>query len=143
MRIREVVKESLLSALVQKDQQERQQYQNFVKSKASGDWNKGATLYAQAKHRPANDIFGERARLNQFIQAQFDFSKFGPEDWDHYWTLAQHCDFDRNFQKKALQKIEQHLGTESEQYKYLYDRISCGLTGKQKFGTQDVCQLDR
>lgn len=143
MRVKEVIVESLLSALVQQDQSERQQYQTFVKTQAGGDWNKGAQMYARAKRRPANDIFGERARLNKFIQTKFDFATFTPEDWNNYWTLAQHCDFDRNFQKQALAAIEQNLGQDSEQYKYLYDRISCGLTGKQKFGTQDVCQLDK
>jgi len=33
-----VVNENLLSQLVAKDQQERQEYQKFVKSKAGGDW---------------------------------------------------------------------------------------------------------
>lgn len=142
MKVNEILSESVLSNLVQQDQSERQQYQTFVKTKAGGDWDKGAELYAQWKHRPADDIFGERARLTRFISTQFDFSKFSPEDWNNYWTLAQHCDFDRNFQKQALAVIAKSLGQNSEQYKYLHDRISCGLTGKQQFGTQDICQID-
>jgi hypothetical protein len=52
--------------------------------------------------------------------------------------LAQHCDDNRDFQKNALSIIKKYQGTDHSHYKYLYDRISMGLTGKQKYGTQNV-----
>jgi predicted transcriptional regulator len=69
---------------------------------------------------------------------KFDFDKFTDEDWDNYWLLAQHCDDNRDFQKNALSIIKKYQGTDHSHYKYLYDRISMGLTGKQKYGTQNV-----
>ena len=100
-------------------------------------------MYAQLKKRPSNDIFGDTERLNQFIETKFDFTKFTNDDWDNYWLLAQHCDHNRNFQKQALATIAKYQGTDHSHYKYLYDRISCGTTGQQKYGTQDVCGKDR
>jgi len=129
--------QSLLS-MVNQDQSERNEYKNFVKSQAGGDWSKGAKMYAQIKKRPSNDIFGDASRLNQFMKMKFDFDKFTDEDWDNYWLLAQHCDDNRNFQKNALSIIKKYQGTDHSHYKYLYDRISMGLTGKQKYGTQNT-----
>ena len=131
-----------LSSLVAQDQSERNEYKNFVKSQAGGDWSKGAKMYAQLKKRPSNDIFGDAARLNQFMKMKFDFDKFTDEDWDNYWLLAQHCDDNRDFQKNALSIIKKYQGTDHSHYKYLYDRISMGLTGKQKYGTQNVKEQD-
>jgi hypothetical protein len=127
-----------LSSMVNQDQSERNEYKNFVKSQAGGDWSKGAKMYAQLKKRPSNDIFGDASRLNQFMKMKFDFDKFTNEDWDNYWLLAQHCDDNRDFQKNALSIIKEYQGTDNSHYKYLYDRISMGLTGKQKYGTQNV-----
>lgn len=131
-----------LSSLVAQDQSERNEYKNFVKSQAGGDWSKGAKMYAQLKKRPSNDIFGDATRLNQFMKMKFDFDKFTDEDWDNYWLLAQHCDDNRDFQKNALSIIKKYQGTDHSHYKYLYDRISMGLTGKQKYGTQNVKEQD-
>lgn len=142
MLINEILVENLLATLVAQDQKERKNYQAFVQAKAGGDYTRGAKLYAQAKNRPANDVFGERSRLAQFINTKFDYSKFSKTDWENYWLLAQHCDFNRPFQQQALKLIQQYLGAESEEYQYLYDRISCGLTGTQKYGTQDGCSKD-
>jgi hypothetical protein len=136
--VAEGLNESLLSSLVSQDQAERNEYKNFVKSQAGGDWAKGAKMYAQLKKRPSDDIFGDTARLNQFMKMKFDFDKFTDEDWDNYWLLAQHCDDNRDFQKNALSIIKKYQGTDNSHYKYLYDRISMGLTGKQKYGTQNV-----
>ena len=134
------IKESFgpLSSMVNQDQVERNEYKNFVKSKANGDWNKGAEMYAQLKKRPTDDIFGDAERLNQFMKMKFNFDKFTDEDWNNYWLLAQHCDTNRNFQKQALAIIKKYQGEDNSHYKYLYDRISVGLTGKQKYGTQNI-----
>jgi hypothetical protein len=134
--------EQSLSSMVNQDQSERNEYKNFVKSQAGGDWSKGAKMYAQLKKRPSNDIFGDASRLNQFMKMKFDFDKFTDEDWDNYWLLAQHCDDNRDFQKNALSIIKKYQGTDHSHYKYLYDRISMGLTGKQKYGTQNVKEQD-
>jgi hypothetical protein len=127
-----------LSSMVTQDQAERNEYKNFVQSKAGGDWNKGAEMYAQLKKRPSDDIFGDAERLNQFMKMKFDFNNFTNKDWNNYWLLAQHCDDNRDFQKNALSIIKKYQGKDNSHYKYLYDRISVGLTGKQKYGTQNI-----
>lgn len=142
MKLNQLVFENILSSLVSQDQRERQEYQNFVKTRTNGDWNKGAQLYAQFKKRSPTDIFGERQRLNSFVKMKFDFSKFSKQDWHNYWILVQHCDFDRKFQQNALNLIAKGVGQNSEEFKYLSDRISCALTGNQKYGTQDICKID-
>lgn len=142
MRIDEVTLGSaLLKSLERLDQRERSQYGKFVQNKAGGDWSKGAELYAKSKNRKTDDVFGERGRLEIFTNTDFDFSSFDKTDWSNYHLLVQHCDFDRDFQKKALQIIAKYQG-ENEQYKYLYDRISCGLNGTQKYNTQSICKKD-
>jgi hypothetical protein len=132
----------MLSALVAQDQGERKAYQSFVKTKANGDWNKGAQMYAKLHNRNTDDIFGEKDRLQKFIEAKFDFKTFTQDDWKNYWLLAQHCDHDRQFQQKALNAIAKYVDKESNEFKYLSDRISCGLHGTQKYGTQDICNKD-
>lgn len=131
-----------LSSLVNQDQAERNEYSQFVKSQADGDWSRGAKMYAQSKNRSSDDIFGEKERLQQFMKMKFDFDKFNDSDWDDYWLLSQHCDSDRTFQKHALATIKKYQGKDHKNYQYLYDRISCGLTGSQRYGTQNVCKID-
>jgi hypothetical protein len=145
MKIQELLSESnaasIMQSLVSKDQSERQEYANFVKTKMNGDYDAAAKKYAELKNRPEDDIFGERQRLKSFIkQSQsFDYKEFTDSDWQNFWLLAQHADFDVGFQKSALEKIKAKFGTNSQNYKYLHDRITCNTTGTQKYGTQDVC----
>jgi hypothetical protein len=131
---------NLLSQMVKDDQSERRRYSNFVLSKFDGDYEKGAKEFAKINNRDTNDIFNDSVRLKKFTQIEFDFKLFTEKDWENYWLLAQHSDLYPEFQKKALNLIEKHLGTNSELYCYLYDRISCRESGKQKYGTQDICE---
>ena len=139
MRVHEVITEGMLDSLAQADQAERTAYQKFVADQAGGDWKKGAQLYAQLKKRPADDIFGDAERLQQFMKTQFDFAEFSAQDWRNYWLLSQHADDYPRFQKTALDNIQQHLGQDNDYYRYLSDRISCAATGQQRYGTQDMC----
>lgn len=134
--------EALLRGLAAQDQAERNEYEKFVQSQAGGDYTQGAKLWAEKKKRPANDVFGDLARQQQFMKMKFNFDKFTEQDWDDYWVMAQHCDHTRQFQQQALGIIKQYLGTENSHYRYLSDRISCGLSGTQKYGTQNICNMD-
>ena len=128
--------------MVSQDQAERNEYKQFVQSKAGGDWNKGAQMYAQLKGRPSDDIFGDSANQDRFMKMTFDFDTFTQDDWHNYWLMAQHCDKNRDFQRQALAAIEKYQGQDHQNYHYLADRISCGTTGTQKYGTQDGCNID-
>ena len=131
--------EGVLSSLVVDDQRERQEYQQFVQTRAGGDWNKGAQMYAAAKKRHGDDLFGDAARLKTVMSAKLDFGSFAEQDWNDYWLLSQHADAYPQFQQQALANIEQHLGQDNDYYRYLADRISCAANGTQKYGTQDIC----
>jgi len=134
---------SYLEQLVKKDQNERNQYISFVKSNG-GDYDQGSKDYAKKHGRKVDDIFGEKADNIGFITKAkgFQFQSFSEKDWKNFWLVCQHCDFDRNFQKWALDKIKKYLGDDNDHFKYLWDRVSCGLTGRQNYGTQDICTRD-
>ena len=133
------VTEGQFDSLIKSDQAERNAYKKFVADRAGGDWSRGARLYAKLKNRPADDIFGDDARLQQFMRIKFDFANFTKQDWRDFWLLSQHADKYPGFQKQALDAIEKHLGQGNDYYRYLADRISCARTGQQKYGTQDIC----
>ena len=122
------------------DQIERDEYDKFVKGELKGNWEGAGAIWAKRKNRPADDVFGDDARLRQFIRYKFDFKQFDETDWANYWLLAQHCDKYRDFQETALDIITQHLGTNHSHYRYLSDRLSCAKTGTQKYGTQNGCK---
>ena len=131
----------VLCQMVSVDQKERRSFKTFVDTKLSGDYAKGGKVYAKLKNRPTNDIFGEKAKLQKFMKMHFDFTKFSDTDWENYWLLTQHCDFNRQFQKAAL-KVITKFRPDSDEMKFLTDRISCSLSGTQKFGTQNICEKD-
>jgi len=133
------VAEGQFDSLIKSDQAERNAYKKFVADRAGGDWKKGAQLYAKLKNRPADDIFGDDARLQQFMRIKFDFANFTKQDWRDFWLLSQHADAYPGFQQQALDAIQKHLGQDNDYYRYLADRISCAATGQQKYGTQDIC----
>jgi ParB-like nuclease domain len=131
-----------LASWEKQDQIERNEYLQFVQSKLGGNWENAGAIWAKLKNRPADDVFGDAARLRQFMSYKFDFNQFDKKDWTNYWLLAQHCDKYRDFQKQALAVIEKYLGKDNSHYHYLSDRLSCAATGTQKYGTQDGCQRD-
>lgn len=139
-KFREYLKEQnnkLLSSLVDQDQNERNEYKDFVEKNANNDYQKGAVLWAKLKNRPADDVFGDKERFNKFKNTNFDHSTFSNKDWENYWVMSQHADHDREFQKHALGKIEQHLGKDNDMFKYLSDRIEMAERGTQTYGTQN------
>ena len=130
--------EQSLSSMAGQDQAERNAYEAWVEAQPGATM--GAEMgakYAQLKNRSKYDLFGDAVRQDKFMKMKFDFDKFTDKDWKNYWTLAQHCDKNRDFQKNALSIIKKYQGTDHKNYKFLYDRISMGLTGKQKYGTQN------
>jgi hypothetical protein len=131
-----------LASMYAQDQAERNEFKTLVHSKAGGDYTKGGQMYAQLKGRPRDSIFGDEERQDRFMKMKFDFDTFTDDDWDNYWMMAQHCDKNRDFQRQALAAIEKYQGQDHSHYHYLYDRISCGTTGTQKYGTQDGCNID-
>lgn len=59
------------------------------------------------------------------------------------WLLVQHADDDPIFQLRVLKLMEPLVATkevDGENYALLYDRVMLPLTGKQRYGSQFVCQ---
>lgn len=142
--IREFLNENtdstFLSQLRKQDQDERNEYSKFVQTQYDGNYERGAEEYSKLKNRERDNVFGDKERINSFIRKEFNFDTFSEHDLENYWLLSQHADFDINFQKVALKNIKKYLGINNDYYKYLFDRISCNVNGKQKYGTQDICE---
>ena len=130
----------ILSQMAKEDQLERNEYNNLVHNEFYGDYEKGGDEYSKIKNRDRDDIFGDKDRLSNFINMNFDFDSFNRKDWDNYWILSQHSDQFPEFQEETLKIIKKYLGDEDENFKYLHDRISCKKYGKQKYGTQNICE---
>ena len=132
-----------LSDLVFRDQNIRHQFQFFMEEYKNQD--EGLREWIKNNNTSRDDVFNERAYLLEFIKYTklFHYSEFDECDWNNFWLLSQHCDFDRLFQQQAIKIIQQYQGIEHQHYKYLHDRISCGLYGIQKYNTQDICELDQ
>jgi len=135
-----------LSSMAGQDQAERNAYKAWVKAQPGAIMSaEMGAKYAQLKNRSKDDVFGDAVRQDKFMKMKFNFDKFTDKDWKDYWAMAQHCDKNRDFQKNALSIIKKYQGEDhiDRHYQYLYDRISCGTTGKQKYGTQDICGKDK
>jgi len=127
-----------LRSLVQTDQDTRNEWKKRMDE--SGGWSEDlAAQYADEKGTSPDDLFGERQRLEKFTQYKFNFDTFSKDDWNNYWLLAQHCDFNLDFQKSALKNIERYLGRNSKEFQYLTDRILCAQNKPQIYGTQNTC----
>lgn len=133
----------LLKNLVKDDQYERNNYIKFVADNFDGDYEKGAKAYADIHNRDYDNVFNDRERIKIFINTDFDFEKFSEDDWENYWLMAQHSDEHLDFQEKALENIVKYQGKDNDNYRYLFDRISCHKYGKQKYNTQDICKKDK
>ena len=131
----------LLKQVVTTDQSARKEYSAHMQ-KHGGDWKAARKSWIAQKKTSPGDIFGDRAGHKKIKKAEphFDHSKFSGKDWHHYWLHAQHSDQDPAYQRHALGVIKKHLGSEHAHYKYLHDRISCSTKGKQRYGTQDICE---
>lgn len=132
---------SPLKALVAADQKARREYQSLLKSYPS--WEQARDAWVEEHGVPTDDLFGDKERfpvVKTYLQKmEWDLSE---DDWHDLWLLAQHFDWDREFQRVVLSGIKKNLGTDCDEYRYLYDRISCGCTGTQRYGTQDQCDKD-
>jgi hypothetical protein len=102
MKITEILRENTLRDFAARDQEERNEFEDFVHTQAGGDFEQGAKLWAAKKKRPANDIFGDLARQQQFMKMKFDFDKFTEQDWYDYWIIAQHCDDFRQYGTQTM-----------------------------------------
>jgi len=132
-----------LKSMVKEDQDTRNEWKEEMRQ--NGGWSQElAVAFAKRKGTSVNDLFGERSKQEEFTKYNFNYANFSKEDWNNYWLIVQHCDWNPAFQAKALEIIKRHLGKSGDEYKYLSDRISCAKSGVQTYGTQnpDHCVID-
>lgn len=69
-------------------------------------------------------------------------SEVGDDAARQAWLLVQHADADPAFQLRALRAIEPLVPSgevSKADYAHLYDRIMLKITGRQRYGTQAMC----
>lgn len=153
--LRLLIRESLdnsisdeLVTLVQGDQQLRQAWQKTVDAAggfaalgADKDrWDAVRSEFIRAYGTSPDDMFGDKARAQQILSLpdRVVWGSMSKDDWHNLALLTQHMDGAPGFQKRVREIFRKWLGEDSNQYKYLDDRISCRETGTQRFGTQDA-----
>ena len=63
----------------------------------------------------------------------------GHEGENNFWLMVQHCDFDINFQKSVLARMEvmvQNGQADASNFGYLTDRVAVNSDQKQVYGSQ-------
>ena len=119
------------------DQAPRNQYMQLIQQ-LNGDWQAAQQKWIAQGNDP-NDMFGDistgrGANAKTFIQQNIETIKQSPEATKAAWLLVQHMDYDVQFQQWFLQ----HLNPETEDYKYLSDRVNVNTGQPQQYGTQNV-----
>ena len=149
MKFKIVIKEnkeiiSRLKSLEQKDQAERNEY--LKKYLEPFGYEKGVAKWIKDKKRRPDDVFGDKVRhpeIKKLIRKLINLGKPLDEDTLNVVNiLVIHLDQDRNFQKEFLQFLTKYHFN-SGPYKSISDRISCGESGTQKYGTQNICVPDK
>jgi len=125
--------EKELSTLVSSDQSGRNKYKEYLKKYTN--WQDAAASYASDTGADKNDLFGDAGRISKaqsLIKKHLDVILSNEDILNNAWLLVQHMDNDVKFQTWFLSKLPKN----SENYRYLYDRVMVNLERKQKYNTQ-------
>jgi len=116
------------------------------------DISKQLIAMAEKERKMSMDHFSGKASLNQSVLSEHletlkkvvermgwpTISKVGQEASRSAWLLAQHADFDVEFQEKCLQLMldAEPNNVNLENIAFLTDRIAVNKREKQTYGTQ-------
>ncbi len=133
-----------LKSLRDSDQELRNKWAAKM-NKAGGYSKELASEFAGEYGTTTDDLFNDQQRQKEFKTlfsslSEEDFNNFADQDWKNLWLVAQHADNDRELQRRVGYILKKHK--RQEEYKYIADRISCGESGEQKYGTQDICEKE-
>jgi len=134
-RIYNKLKESILDNLYREDQKERNRYKKYLIKYQ--DYKIASAKYANDFSRRTDDIFNDTDRLEiakDYIKKNINDIVNSDNLKRKSWLLVQHMDNDTDFQEWFIKFLSEN----SEEYKYLYDRIQINLGKSQKYYTQDV-----
>jgi len=111
---------------------------NFNDSQTEAFQNAVVPLFAKVDR-------SNTARMKELLKDEggwLTISKYGREIDDIAWTLVQHADLDRLFQKEVLGMLAPHAMTKETNpahYAYLHDRVAVADHIPQVYGTQGRC----
>lgn len=123
-----------LLKLYSADQKERNEYQSYLKK--IDNWQNASKKWIKDKNRNQNDIFNDKFRSTQAKKLIIDNIKeiiVNKKLLNMAWLLVQHMDNDVSFQKQFLN----YLQPQSQEYKYLFDRIAVNSGEEQQYNTQN------
>lgn len=126
-----------LKQLVDEDQAIRQEYDDFT---SKYKHPAGVRKWIAEKGVPSYDIFGDRPRAKEaqiLIKSQTAVILADPRLRQWAWLLVQHMDHDISFQKWFLALLPKN----SEEYRYLYDRVAVNTGNPQKYNTQTTTSI--
>ena len=133
-----------LKQLRNSDQELRNKWAEIM-NKEGGYSKELAADFAKEHGTKTDDLFNDAERQKEFEPlfnslSEEDFNNFTDDDWKNLWLLTQHADHNRELQKRVRDVLKTY--NREEEYKYIADRISCGESGTQEYGTQDICEKD-
>ena len=114
-----------LQRMIKGDQELRNLFAKDVKE--AGGWSQELVNKFIIKHNTAkDDAFGDRTRMEEFIQREpsFNHSGFSDEDWNNYYIFVMHMDNYPKMQFKALKLFEDKFGRFSDKHKNLLFRMA-------------------
>lgn len=127
----------------------------------AGDWRPDGLVKAPSVAEPVGTIIRSRLMaaaiaedhentewLKRIVAEQGwpKRSDVGDKAAGEAWLLVQHADADPAFQLTVLRAMEPLLRSgdvSKTDYAYLYDRVMLKITGKQRYGTQAMCDSGR
>jgi hypothetical protein len=107
---RGLIDSAYIQSVVKRDQDERHEYSEFARR--FDDWEQAASAYATQKGRPNDDVFGERAEQEKFIDKakRFQFDKFSRQDWNDFWLMGRTS---RLSAERGRPRIRRHTDSKS------------------------------
>lgn len=132
-----------LNDLVLDDQSSRTKYAKLIDDH-NGDWRVAKKKWIESGKGVKDDVFadissGRQERAKMLIRDNIDLIKSRSSAIQNAWLLVQHMDNDVEFQSWFLNYLE----PESQEYKFLTDRVAINKGRRQKYNTQNVDKLRR
>jgi len=105
-----------------------------------------AAEFAEEHGTTTDDLFKDAPNQKEFESlfsslSEEDFNNLTDKDWKNLWLVAQHADHNKELQRRVRDILKTY--NREEEYKYIADRISCGESGEQEYGTQNICEKDK
>lgn len=125
------------------DQAPRADYAKLIDAHG-GDWQAAQREWISRGHA-REDAFGDASRqpdVDALVDTHGAELAADPEHRRNAWLLVQHRDSAPDVQKKYLKHLEDAGATDTDEYRYLTDRIAVNSGRPQVYGTQRKFEPD-